>query len=215
MPPYLYIASQDGYLYCLNEDTGNEAWRYSTGYAIDSSPAIVGDMAYVASVEPAIHALDAKTGKEQWTTPGASHFAARGKERVYASDRFGNLLVLDSKTGNPVSRMAVAEGASTLVNDQTDRIFLVSDSGLVQCLHEIGADAPTLYRQPDAPPAAPGAEASAAPAEEGEEPATDAEADADEPSPFEMEDGAAADEAPADEPADAPADDDNPFGIEE
>jgi outer membrane protein assembly factor BamB len=220
MPPYLYIASQDGYLYCLDENTGDEAWRYSTGYAIDSSPAIVGDMAYVASVEPAIHALDAKTGKEQWTTPGASHFAARGKERVYASDRFGNLLVLDAKTGNPVSRMAVAEGASTLVNDQTDRIFLVSDGGLVQCLHEIGAEAPTVHRQPeapeaeDAPPAAPGAAAVEAPAEEGEAPAAEAEADAEEPSPFDMEDGAAADEGPADEPADAAADEDNPFGIE-
>ncbi len=220
MPPYLYIASQDGYLYCLNEDTGDEAWRYSTGYAIDSSPAIVGDMAYVASVEPAIHALDAKTGKEQWTTPGASHFAARGKERVYASDRFGNLLVLDSKTGNPVSRMAVAEGASTMVNDQTDRIFLVSDGGLVQCLHEIGAEAPTVHRQPeapeieDAPPAAPGAAAAAAPAVKGEAPAADEAAEEEEPSPFEMEDGAVVDEAPADEPADAPAGEDNPFGIE-
>jgi outer membrane protein assembly factor BamB len=220
MPPYLSIASQDGYLYCLDENTGDEAWRFSTGYAIDSSPAIVGDMAYVASVEPAIHALDAKTGVEQWATSGASHFAARGKERVYASDRFGNLLVLDSKTGNPVSRMAVAEGASTMVNDQTDRIFLVSDSGLVQCLHEIGADAPTVHRQPeapeaeDAPPAAPGAAAVAAPAEEGEAPAADAAADADEPSPFDMEDGAAADEAPADEPVEAPEDEGNPFGIE-
>jgi outer membrane protein assembly factor BamB len=224
MPPYLFIASQDGYLYCLHEDTGDEAWRYSTGYAIDSSPAIVGDRAYVASSEPAIHALDAKTGAEQWTTPGASHFAARGKERVYASDRFGNLLVLDTKTGNPVGRMPVGEGLSTLVNDQTDRLFLVSDGGLVQCLHEIGADAPTVYRQPeapaaeDAPPAAPGAEAAAAPAEEGEAPAEAAEADADaeEASPFEMEDGAE-EEAPAGEEAepeaDAPADDENPFGF--
>jgi outer membrane protein assembly factor BamB len=222
MPPYLFIASQDGYLYCLHEDTGDEAWRYSTGYAIDSSPAIVGDRAYVASSEPAIHALDAKTGAEQWTTPGASHFAARGKERVYASDRFGNLLVLDAKTGNPVGRMPVGEGLSTLVNDQTDRLFLVSDSGLVQCLYEIGANTPTVYRQPEAPaaedmpPVAPGAEAAAAPAAEGKAPAeaADAEADAEETSPFEMEDGA---EAPAGEEAepeaDAPADDENPFGF--
>ena len=214
MPPYLYIASQDGYLYCLDENTGDEAWRYSTGYAIDSSPAIVGDVAYVASSEPAIHAVDAKTGKEQWTTPGASHFAARGKERVYASDRFGNLLVLDTKTGNPVSRMPVSEGSSTLVNDQTDRIFLVSDSGLVQCLHEIGAEAPTMHRQPEAPtaedvpPAAPGAAAAAAPAEEGEAPAAD-EPEADEASPFDMEEDA----APADEPADAAADEESPFGF--
>ena len=32
-----------------------------------------------------------------------------------------------------------------MVNDQTDRIFLVNDRGLVQCLREIGAETPTLY----------------------------------------------------------------------
>ena len=221
MAPNLYIASLDGYLYCLNELNGQEQWRYSTGYSIDSSPAIVGNQAYVASIEPAIHALNAKTGKELWMTAGASHFAAQGKERVYASDRFGNLLVLDAKTGNPVSRMAVGEGLSTLVNDQTDRVFLVNDRGLVQCLREIGAEQPTLYRKPPAPagaeeaPPAPGSEAAVNPFDEGEAPAT--EPAADEPSPFEAEDGAAADEAPedaaADAPADAPADEENPFGF--
>lgn len=225
MAPYLYIASLDGYLYCLNELNGLEQWRYSTGYSIDSSPAIVGDRAYVASTEPAIHAIDPKTGKEMWMTPGVSHFAAQGKERVYASDRYGNLLVLDAKTGNPMGRMAVAEGLSTLVNDQTDRVFLVNDRGLVQCLHEIGAEEPTLYRKPhappssaDKPPAAPGAEAEINPFAEGEAPeAVDA---ADVPSPFEAEEDAAADEAPteeapaeeaADEPEAAPADDEDPF----
>ena len=152
--PYLYIASLDGYLYCINELTGDEEWRYSTGYSITSSPAVVGDMAFVASFEPALHAIDSKTGDEKWIAPGVSHFAARGKDRIYASDAYGNVLILDAATGRQVGRLPVAEGLTTLVNDQTDRIFLVNDRGLVQCLHEIGANEPTLYRQPIAPPAA-------------------------------------------------------------
>jgi hypothetical protein len=220
MEPYLYIASLDGYLYAVHEMTGREKWRYSTGYSIHSSPAVVGKQVYVASFEPALHCLDAETGHELWSVLGVSHFAAQGKQRVYASDRFDNLLVMDSKTGNPIGRLNVGEGLSTLVNDQTDRLFLVNDVGLVQCLHEIGAEQPTLYRHPPAPAAATGeaptppptaSEASAArtaeagaaeaPPEEGEEAAKD-ERRADE---------AGADEAPA-EDAEAPAgDDDNPF----
>jgi hypothetical protein len=52
--------------------------------------------------------------------------------------------------------MPTAEGLHTLVNDQSDRIFLVNDRGLVQCLREIGAVEPTLYRkeEPSEPPAA-------------------------------------------------------------
>ncbi|HEX6963754.1 MAG TPA: PQQ-binding-like beta-propeller repeat protein [Lacipirellula sp.] len=222
MDPYLYIASQDGYLYCVHQLTGVEQWRYSTGYSIDSSPAIVGGQAYVASVQPAIHALDARTGQLQWTVPGVSHFAAQGKERVYASDDFGNLIILDAKTGTPVSRMQIADGHSTLVNDQTDRIFLVSDSGLVQCLREIGATQPTFYRTPPAPGAAPPTAPVGATPPAPETEAAPEDASRDEPpapapeNPFAfgadaMEDqtpAEAADEPPADEP---PAGDVNPF----
>ncbi len=215
-PPNLYIASLDGYLYCINEMTGDEEWRYSTGYSITSSPAVVGDMAFVASFEPALHAVDSKTGDEKWIAPGVSHFAARGKDRIFASDRYGHLLILDSATGRQVGRLPVAEGLTTMVNDQTDRIFLVNDRGLVQCLHEIGANEPTLYRQPIAPPAAKDATADgekppAPPAEdaadETAEPADDALPPAEAASPF-GDDEPAADDAPADE--DAPMNG-NPF----
>lgn len=216
--PFLYIASLDGYLYCVHELTGDEKWRYSTGYSITSSPAVVGDHAFVASFEPALHSVNAETGAGEWVANGVSHFAALGKERVYASDDRGHLIILEAATGRTVGHLPVAEGTTTLVNDQTDRIFLVNDRGLVQCLHEIGATAPTVYRAPLAkvPPKP------SKTAEDGEENpfGDDAEAEAappaeGEPNPFgeEGEEGAApAEEAPADT---APADDEpmgeNPF----
>ena len=213
--PNLFIASLDGYLYSINELTGHEDWRYSTGYAITSSPAVVGDMAFVASFQPSLHAVDSKTGAEKWISPGVSHFAARGKDRIYASDKYGHVLILDSATGRHVGRLPVAEGLTTLVNDQTDRIFLVNDRGLVQCLHEIGVNEPTLYRQPVAPPAAEdapvaGEKPPTPPADgatdEAAAPAEDAAAPAEEESPF--ADEPAAEEAPADE--DEPMED-SPF----
>lgn len=209
--PRLYVASLDGYLYCINELTGKEEWRYSTGYAIESSPAVVGDLAFVASFEPALHAIDSKTGVPKWVAPGVSHFAARGKDRVYASDRYGNLVILDAATGRQVGGMRVAEGETTLVNDQTDRIFLVNDRGLVQALHEIGVNEPTLYRQPLAPPptdeenAAAGEQPPAPPAA-GETPAAEEAAPAEEdPSPFGGE------EPPTAAPAEDESMEDNPF----
>jgi outer membrane protein assembly factor BamB len=215
MEPYLYIASLDGYLYAVHEMTGREKWRYSTGYSIHSSPAVVGKQVYVASFEPALHCLNADTGSELWSVLGVSHFAAQGKQRVYASDRYGNLLVMDSKTGNPIGRLNVGEGLSTLVNDQTDRLFLVNDVGLVQCLHEIGADQPTQYRHPPAPAATEGT-ATPPPTASEDSAAPTAEAEAAEAPPEEGEE-ALMDEAPADEaPAEdaetpPPADVENPF----
>lgn len=208
--PNLFIGSLDGYLYCVNELTGREEWRYSTGYTITSSPAVVGDMAFVASFEPALHAIDVKTGQGKWIAPGVSHFAARSKNRVYASDRYGNLLILDQAIGRVVGRLPVAEGVTTMVNDQSDRIFLVNDRGSVQCLHEIGANAPTLYRQPLAPPA----EKDAARAEQTPPPAPPAEtapeaqpaAPPAEESPF-----GETDDSPAADPAAEESNEESPF----
>ncbi len=173
-------------------------------------------MAFVASFEPAIHAIDSKTGAEKWITPGVSHFAARGKDRVYASDEYGHVLILDSVTGRPLGQLPVAEGLTTLVNDQSDRIFLVNDRGLVQCLHEVGVNEPVLYRQPAAPPQAadappagetPPAAPPEPPAGEAAEPAGDEPAPADDGDAFGDEQPPAADAPPADAPSD-----DNPFG---
>lgn len=148
--PYLYAASRDGYIYCVQEITGAEKWRFSTGYAIESKPAVVGDVTFAASQEPALHALDSKTGEEGWVALGLSSFVARGKERVYAADTFGNIYVIELKSGQYVNGLTVPQGTQTIVNDQTDRIFLVNDRGLVQCLHEQGVDMPTKYREPPA-----------------------------------------------------------------
>jgi outer membrane protein assembly factor BamB len=192
--PYLYIASLDGYIYAIHELTGREKWRYSTGFTITSSPAIVGKQVYVASAEPALFCLNAETGQELWSVAGVSHFGAQGKQRVYASDKYGNLLVIDAKTGGVLSRMRVDEGEYTLVNPQSDRLFLVNDRGLVQCLHEIGAKDVTMYRHPPAPPAAP--------AKRGQAPAAvSPPADASTP-PAPAAEAAAPDGAP---PAEAPA----------
>lgn len=142
----LYAAALDGYLYCLNESSGAERWRYSTGLPITQQPAVVGARVFVASEEPVLHAVDVTTGSLLWRAHGIVQFAAQGAGRVYGTDRQGALVILDGETGATAGRIATAEGTSALANDQSDRIYLVNNQGLVQCLHEIGANEPTRYR---------------------------------------------------------------------
>lgn len=145
--PYLFVGSLDGYLYCFHELTGSEAWRYATGFAITVKPAVVGNKAFVASDGPSLHAVEALTGQPLWQLEGASQFVALGNQHTYAMDRFGTLIVVDNESGGIAGRLATGVGNSALVNDQSDRIFVVNDRGLVQCLHEIGATQPTWHRQ--------------------------------------------------------------------
>jgi hypothetical protein len=144
--PYLYVGSLDGYFYCFHETSGSERWRYATGYAVTTQPAVIGNKAFVASEAPALHAVDALTGKPLWQADGIQQFVAAGKHHTYGMDRYGALMVLDSRSGVLAGRLATGAGNTALVNHQSDRIFLVNDRGLVQCLHEVDAIQPTWHQ---------------------------------------------------------------------
>ena len=203
LAPYLYVGSLDGYLYCYHELNGAEQWRYATGFAITSQPAIVGDKAYVASEGPSLHAVESTTGQPLWIVDGAAQFAALGAQHTYGMDRYGTLVVVDNESGNIAGRLATSIGNFAIVNDKSDRIYLVNDRGLVQCLHELGADEPTWHREADRVEATePSADEAAAveaaePAADDEQPDEPLEENPFAPAPAEPEDtGVDADENP-------------------
>ncbi|MEN1678368.1 MAG: PQQ-binding-like beta-propeller repeat protein [Planctomycetota bacterium] len=214
--PLVYAGSVGGKLYAVDELSGVQAWRYSAGFSIRQSPVVIGNTVIVGTDEPALHAIDAQKGARLWVSPGAARFVAASQERVYGLSDLGDLLVMDLKTG-AVQARARNRGLNTAVlNDQTDRLYIYSDDGLLQCFHELGADEP-YYHQPKPAAEEPAAneddpEAAPEPMEEpadpfGAGPAAD---------PFGAGDGGAdpfgAGDEPADDPfgSDAPADD--PFG---
>lgn len=225
MDPYLLVGSMNGNLYCIHEQSGLERWRHITGYPIPATPAVVGNQIFVTSSEPSLHVLDATTGIPQWTTTGITQFVALGKQHLYGTDPYGSLVALDAKTGGIVGRLPRDRGPSSsalspgneqgpaLVNDQSDRIYLVSDTGLVQCLHERGLSEPIVYRQLSGD-SEEGADRAAARAQDGSE-ALDQDA-----SPFTevgpARDDSAADTAPdTEKPTDTPTASDDPFGMDD
>lgn len=64
----LYIASTDGYLYALQQDSGNVVWRVQLDNLLtDATPALEGQVLFVAMHSKAIGAFDASTGQMYWT----------------------------------------------------------------------------------------------------------------------------------------------------
>jgi outer membrane protein assembly factor BamB len=223
--PYVFVAAVSGEVFGVEEDTGRKLWKYATGYTITRAPAAVADRVYVTSDEPALHAIDAKTGVSMWEAPRVAQFAAASRNRVYGVDDLGALVVLDAATGATVDRMPTDVTTRALVNDQTDRLYLVSQDGAVQCLREIGAKEP-LYHQPaatepDQTPAEPGETQTTAPgtteilsAEPGAEAAPPADDD-----PFggaaDADEAMDAEQQPVDDAGEFGVDDEDPFGNDE
>ena len=213
--PYVYIATMSGELFAMHELTGARRAKYATGFPLARAPAAVGERVFVTSDEPTLHCVDAVTATGLWEAPNVTQFAAASRKRVYGVDELGALVVLDAASGTLVDRMPTQGQIDALVNDQTDRLYLISNDGMVQCLHEIGAQQP-LYHQPpetEEGPAEPGTESemeTTEPLDEDEEIAPRAEADDD---PFGGMDDTEVEAAgePADS-EDAGFDDDDPFG---
>jgi outer membrane protein assembly factor BamB len=216
---YIYAATISGETFAMNESSGARRWKYATGFTVSRAPAAISapaameareatadtaaanavtagvkDRVYVTSDEPTLHAIDAETGAGLWEAAGVAQFAAASRNRVYGVDDFGGLVVLDATTGSRIGHFPTGGTINALVNDQTDRLYLVSEQGTVQCLHEIGAKEPIYHVAPE--PQTPPAEAvEGQPAETAEtETTTEAPAEAVTTPP--------------------PADDEDPFGAE-
>jgi outer membrane protein assembly factor BamB len=222
--PLIYAASRNGEVLAVDEMTGRVRWRYVTGFPTDRAPAAVGDRVYVSTEQPELHCIDAATGIGQWEASEVAQFAAASKTHVYGINSYGTIMVLDATTGAVSGRLDTGGEITAFVNDQTDRLYLLSQTGLVQCLYEIGAKKPTSYAPapvegPEKPKAEGRYRGNAQPAEKPEAAPAPKPA-ADNGNPFGAPAAAppkpaAAAPAPAENKPAAPAaapSDDNPFG---
>jgi eukaryotic-like serine/threonine-protein kinase len=79
----VYIASLDGHLYAIDEETGKEKWNFKSSRPIASSPAVDHGTVYFVSSVGALVALDAGTGKSKWV------FAAEHERKFEAKGLHG------------------------------------------------------------------------------------------------------------------------------
>jgi hypothetical protein len=206
-PNLLIAASADGFVECLDELRLKPIWRFSTGEAVLHPPVVVGSNLFVVTEASEMYCIDPKTGAERWLSPGVIQFLSASEKRVYCCDEFGRLLILDLATGGQVARLDSATGEVKLINPYTDRIFIGSRTGVLQCLREPQLDRPMVHiaqkakKPAAAPPEAPATRPGATPSTGGDVSPFGDDSDMD------AEDSALDDEMPADESVD-----EDPFG---
>ncbi|MGL4595010.1 MAG: PQQ-binding-like beta-propeller repeat protein [Thermoguttaceae bacterium] len=136
IPSLVIQGSKGGSIFAVKDRTGEVFWQRSTSRGIDEPIAIVGKNVYVSFIGGGMEALDILTGKEVWAAPNVKRFVAASRKRVYALDLQSRLLILDRETGQRLNRIEFPGIDLFLFNIETDRLFLVSESGLIQCLAE-------------------------------------------------------------------------------
>jgi outer membrane protein assembly factor BamB len=139
----VYVGSRDGYLYSLDQATGERRWRadHEGSWAM-SSPAVVGGRVYSGTSDGSfVHALDAASGDELWRFSAAGYTWSSPVvvgSTVYIGDGGGYLQALDRETGEQLWSYQVGLGiySSPVVSDGV--VFFGSDDGNVYALHGEG-----------------------------------------------------------------------------
>jgi len=144
----IYGVSQDGFVHAIRERDGEDLWRFSTGGPIVENPVLVGPYLFVSNQLGGMYCLRAKELTQVWWAPDVFRFVAASKQRVYAADKLGQIRVLNAPTGTPVATIPTEMLPIKVVNADTDRLYLATKTGLIQCLHEMELSQAVVRRAP-------------------------------------------------------------------
>jgi outer membrane protein assembly factor BamB len=119
-------------------------WSAATGGPISSSPAVVGGIVYVGSMDGALYAFNATTGAKIWSakTGGkirsspavVNGIAYVGSEdwRLYAFDALTGKLKWKARTGGPITSSPLVANGLVYVGSQDEKIYAFSPSSGTQ-----------------------------------------------------------------------------------
>ena len=134
----LFVASLDGFVYGISEDSGDTLWNYSAGGSLSDTPLAVSGSVYAATEDGQATSINAETGEANWMVSGVDRFVAASDSRVYCLTKTGDLAALDIKTGGRIAAVPISKMGTVAVNANTDRIYVIGHNGVVQCLRERG-----------------------------------------------------------------------------
>ena len=130
----VYVLTRDGYLYSLDAETGNLRWRFRTFRA--TSRIMADDVVYIYPIGSVsgpdrmpFYALNSDTGDVRWQFDlsdlgGEVLDALVSGDKVFLHGLSGNLIALDSRTGNQIWHFRVD-------NDVAGRLLLTDDKLIV------------------------------------------------------------------------------------
>lgn len=141
----IYAASRDGFVHAVSAKSGDPLWRFSAAEPILEPPVVIDQNVYVVTQPGGMYCLDVETGAEKWWAHQVAQFIAASNDRVYVADKLNRIAVLRAASGARLDTIGVRGMDIKVINSQTDRIYLASDTGLIHCLHELELSEPVRH----------------------------------------------------------------------
>jgi parallel beta-helix repeat protein len=133
----VYVGSDDGNVYALDQYSGTQIWNVTTGGAVWSAVAVMGDKVCFGSFDSLVYCLDASTGSQVWnyTTGGSvgSSPAVAGN-RVFVGSDDRRVYCLDALNGSQVWNYTTLGGVRSSPAVADGKVYVGSDDRRVYCL---------------------------------------------------------------------------------
>ena len=127
----------DDKIYCLDANTGELIWSYTTGNNVWSSPAISNGKVYIGSQDNKIYCLDADTGQLIWTYTtgdGVSSSPAISNGKVYVGSCDNKIYCLDADTGELIWNYTTNDSVYSSPAISNGKVYVGSGDGKIYCL---------------------------------------------------------------------------------
>ena len=126
-PNRLFVASIEGYVFCVDAKAGSILWQFSTGESQTATPFASGDSVYMVTTRGGLFAVDSQNGVQRWKTTGISQVVSASEDYLFCVGERNRLVTLDRVTGSTVSVTSVP--GRVITNTISDRVYAVTDSG--------------------------------------------------------------------------------------
>jgi hypothetical protein len=144
-----FFGSTGGRVYAVNATRlGEVLWNQSLGEPFYRTPFVTGDKVLLTSGYGSLHCLNAQNGNPIWQQPATDvdQVFAHVGEQLVGRDREHQLVLVDEATGNINVRMNSVFIEKVVINQDTDRCYLVGAGGMVQCLRPSDTELPVFLR---------------------------------------------------------------------
>jgi outer membrane protein assembly factor BamB len=150
-----FFGSEAGQIYALRATrSGTVLWSLPVGEPFYNEPMVTNDQLLIRSTYGNLFSIGIDSGIMSWDrpTPNVADLLGAFGDHIFITTLTGSLAVIDRESGKRVAAFNDVRPNRLLVNNLTDRLYLVSESGDVQCLKREGSDLPTFNIQPDVQP---------------------------------------------------------------
>ncbi|MDR1958199.1 MAG: PQQ-binding-like beta-propeller repeat protein [Planctomycetaceae bacterium] len=142
------VGTNSGYVVAYNEASGEIVWVYSTGIPVASRIAVIGKNVYAVTKDGTLTCLNVDTGIPVWKAAQLGEFVAASPNRLYFTNSKSELVGVSPVDGTQSQLFSLDRRITTYFNLQNDRIYLISNSGLVQMVRETSLEKPVEHLIP-------------------------------------------------------------------